>query len=94
MKKIEDINKSYFGPRVSDGAGVFVAGFVFLYIFQVVLLLIAYLTGVDINNLATLPIWFSWVMLFINQVALVLAVAAYSGIARKPLLRECRIERK
>ncbi len=94
MKKIEDINKSYFGPRVSDGAGVFVAGFVFLYIFQVVLLLIAYLTGVDINNLETLPIWFSWVMLFINQVALVLAVAAYSGIARKPLLRECRIERK
>ncbi|MDE6565611.1 MAG: hypothetical protein K2L47_00935, partial [Clostridia bacterium] len=90
MKKIEDINKNYFGPRVSDGAGVFVAGFVFLYIFQVVLLLVAQLSGLKIENINELPLWFSWLMMFINQVSLVLAVAAYSGITRKPLLRECR----
>jgi len=40
MRKLEDLNKSYFGPRVSDGAGVYVAGFVFMYILQVVLMLV------------------------------------------------------
>lgn len=91
MKKLEDIDKSYFGPRMSDGAGVFVAGFVFLYIFQIVLLLIANFTGIDVNNA---PIWFTWIMMFINQAALVSAVAAYGAISHKPLLQESRINRK
>ena len=90
MKKIEDINKNYFGPRMSDGAGVFVAGFVFLYIFQVVLILVAELTGIDVENA---PTWFTWVMMLVNQAALVIAVAAYGGVAHKPLLQESRINR-
>ena len=91
MKKLEDIDKSYFGPRMSDGAGVFVAGFVFLYIFQIVLLLIGELNGI---NLDEPPVWFNWIMMVVNQAALVSAVAAYSAVSHKRLLEESRITRK
>lgn len=92
MKKLEDLNKSYFGPRVSDGAGVFVAGFVFLMIAQsIVLVLCQKFAGVDPEKP---PLWFNWVIAIVNQVALVGSVAAYGGISRKPLLQECRINKK
>lgn len=90
-KRIDDLGKSYFGLRVSDGAGVFVAGFVFLYIFQIILLLIAQATKIDINNA---PVWFTYITMFVNQLALICAVVAYGKIARKQVLSDCRITQK
>lgn len=94
MKKLENLDKSYFGPRVSDGAGVYVAGFVFLYIFQIILLVIASFAGLDLNKLSEAPVWFTWITMIVNQAAMVLSVVAYSAIAHKPLLTECRIKQK
>lgn len=94
MKKLEDLDKSYFGPRVSDGAGVYVAGFVFLYIFQAIALVVASFAGVNIENLKEAPVWFTWVIMIVNQCALVLAVWAYGKVAHKPLLNECKINVK
>lgn len=92
MRKIEDLNKSYFGPRVSDGAGVYVAGFVFMYILQVVLMLVTgFIVELDLNNP---PLWYQWVATIVNQGAFVLAVLAFGAIAHKPLLQECKINRK
>lgn len=91
MRKLEELNNSYFGPRVSDGAGVFIAGFVFYFIFQIVLLIVAQLAKIDLNNM---PLWFNWILTIFNQIALVVAVVAYGGIARKPLLKESRINRR
>lgn len=92
MRKLEDLNKSYFGPRVSDGAGVYVAGFVFMYILQVVLMLVTgFIVELDLNNP---PLWYQWVATIVNQGAFVLAVLAFGAIAHKPLLQECKINRK
>lgn len=92
MRKLEDLNKSYFGPRVSDGAGVYVAGFVFMYILQVVLMLVTgFIIELDLNNP---PLWYQWVATIVNQGAFVLAVLAFGAIAHKPLLQECKINRK
>ena len=75
MRKLEDLNKSYFGPRVSDGAGVYVAGFVFMYILQVVLMLVTgFIVELDLNNP---PLWYQWVATIVNQGAFVLAVFLY-----------------
>ena len=91
MRKLEDLNKSYFGPRVSDGAGVYVAGFVFMYILQVVLMLVTgFIVELDLNNP---PLWYQWVATIVNQGAFVLAVLAFGAIAHKPLLQECKINR-
>ncbi len=92
MRKLEDLNKRYFGPRVSDGAGVYVAGFVFMYILQVVLMLVTgFIVELDLNNP---PLWYQWVATIVNQGAFVLAVLAFGAIAHKPLLQECKINRK
>lgn len=92
MRKLEDLNKSYFGPRVSDGAGVYVAGFVFMYILQVVLMLVTgFIVELDLNNP---PLWYQWVATIVNQGAFVLAVLAFGAIAHKPLLQECKINCK
>lgn len=91
MRKLEELNKSYFGPRVSDGAGVFVAGFVFMFIFQIIALIVA---GIFKVNVEEPPLWFNWVMLLINCCAFILAVFAFGKMSNKPLLKECRIERK
>lgn len=93
MKKLDDLNKSYFGPRVSDGAGVYIAGYVFLYIFQAILLIIASFTNLDLKNFENLPTWFSWLTTFVNQAAFVLAIWAYGKVAKKPLLQESRINK-
>lgn len=92
MRKLEELNKNYFGPRVSDGAGVYVAGFVFMYILQIVLMLVSnFFAEIDLNNP---PIWYQWVSTIVNQGAFVLAVLAYGAIAHKPLLQECKINQK
>lgn len=94
-KKLGDLGKSYFGLRVSDGAGVFVAGFIFLYIFQTILMFIAQLANIDLsNNMVNAPVWFTWVLMFVNQVALVLAVGAFGLLVGKPVLQESRITQK
>lgn len=90
-KKLNDLGKSYFGLRVSDGAGAFVAGFIFLYIFQIILLFITNFAGVDIKNP---PVWFTYVTMTINQTALVFSVFLFGLVVRKPVLQECRINKK
>lgn len=91
MKKMDDISKSYFGPRVSDGAGVFVTGFVFMFIAQIVVIIAASLAGIDVSNM---PYWFNWIVMIVNQLTFVGAVAAYGAVAKKPLIAESRIKNK
>lgn len=91
MKKLEELNKSYCGPRVSDGAGVFVAGFIFMYIFQAIAVIVALFFKFDIDNA---PVWFDWIMLTINCLAFVVAMVAYGKVTNKPLLKECKIDRR
>lgn len=94
-KKLDDLGKSYFGLRVSDGAGAFVAGFVFLYIFQTILMVIADFAKIDLsNNMANTPVWFTWVLMIVNQLALALAVVVFGLVVGKPVLQECRITQK
>ncbi len=91
MRKLEDLNKSYFGPRVSDGAGVYVAGFVFMWIFNIAMTIIAIICNMDMKNL---PNWFTQVANALVQVSFVFSVFIYGVVAHKPLLQECKIERK
>ncbi len=94
-KKLPNLDDNYLGLRISDGAGAFIAGFAFLYIFQVVLVIIASIAKIDISlGLANIPIWFTYTTMVINQGALVLSVFAYGEVTKKPLLRTSRINRK
>lgn len=92
-KKFRDLADSYLGLRVSDGAGSFIAGFVFLYIAQIILVIIASISHIELGT-SNQPYWFTYIIMVVNQLALVFSVWAYGSILQKPLLQTCRIERK
>lgn len=95
MKKLPNLDDNYLGLRISDGAGAFIAGFAFLYVCQIILVVIASLAEVPLTEGADkIPVWFTYVTMVVNQGALVLAVLAYSKVTNKPLIRTCRINRK
>ena len=88
--KLKDLSDSYLGLRVSDGAGAFISGFVFLYIFQIIIIAISAILKVDLKNM---PYWFTYIMMIVNQASLICAVLAYGKVAGKPMLKTCRINR-
>ena len=94
-KKLPNLDDNYLGLRISDGAGAFIAGFAFLYLFQIFLVIISSIAKIDLSNgLLNVPIWFIYVTMVINQVALVLSVILYGKVTNKPILRTSRIDRK
>ena len=95
MKKLPNLDENYLGLRISDGAGAFIAGFAFLYVFQIILVVIASLAEVPLTDGADkIPVWFTYITMVVNQGALVLAVFAYGKVTNKPLIKTCRIDRK
>ncbi len=93
-KRLPNLDDNYIGLRISDGAGAFIAGFAFLYIFQIAIIVIAGLAGETIEACKPMAIWLMYVTMVINQAALVVAVWVYGLVSNKPIIRTCRLKKK
>lgn len=87
---MERLDKNYLGLRVSDGGGIFIAGYVVLWLSQLIVLIVAmfFKKGSEIDIVV------QYAFTIVSQVAFFITPILYGRIVNKPMLTHSRIKRK
>lgn len=88
--KINKLENSYYGLRMSDGGALYICGFVVLYLFQALLILIA--TAINDPTFQQ-SITAQYIIMALNQTAFFCSPFIYGKLVGKPVFKESRIKR-
>lgn len=87
-EKMTNLQDNYIGLRTSDGTGIYLLAFVFLYISNLIMLIIASLTEIPTNNL-----YFNYAVMFATQFSLFFAPILYAKMFNRDVIAPSRIKR-
>lgn len=90
-QKMEKLENSYQGLRLSDGGALYIIGYVALYIMQLLVIVIAKSINNDAFNES---VWSQYMFSIVNQVALFCSPLIWGKIVNKPIISLSRIKTK